>query len=73
MGLINAKNPVPEHQRFYQNAYRAHTRLWKIPRLDDSLRRPPLGLLRWQVTIPLAGFYGATRKVLGYKTYFGKE
>ena len=28
--LVNAKNKVPEHQRVYQAAYRAHTRIWKI-------------------------------------------
>lgn len=29
-GLVNAKNRVPEKQRFYQQAYKNHTRLWKI-------------------------------------------
>ena len=28
--LVNAPNKVPEHQRAYQAAYRAHTRIWKI-------------------------------------------
>jgi hypothetical protein len=32
--LINAKNPVPERQRAYQAAYKAHTRLWKIVRTN---------------------------------------
>lgn len=29
-GFINAPNKVPEHQRAYQAAYRAHTRIWRI-------------------------------------------
>lgn len=32
--LIDAKNKVPEHQRFYQQAYKAHTRVWMIVRTD---------------------------------------
>lgn len=34
--LVNAKNRVPELQRFYQQAYKAHTRLWKIVRAKRS-------------------------------------
>ncbi|KAH7309443.1 hypothetical protein B0I35DRAFT_439977 [Stachybotrys elegans] len=30
MGLVDAKNKVPEYQRFYQQAYKAHTRVWQI-------------------------------------------
>jgi len=30
LSLVNAPNKVPEHQRVYQAAYRAHTRIWKI-------------------------------------------
>ncbi|KAK2602607.1 hypothetical protein N8I77_009125 [Diaporthe amygdali] len=29
-GFVNAPNKVPEHQRAYQAAYRAHTRVWRI-------------------------------------------
>jgi len=28
--MVNARNKVPEHQRFYQNAYANHQRLWRI-------------------------------------------
>lgn len=28
--LVDARNKVPEHQRFYQAAYKNHQRLWKI-------------------------------------------
>lgn len=28
--MIDAKNKVPQHQRNYQAAYKAHTRLWQI-------------------------------------------
>jgi cytochrome c oxidase subunit VIIa len=28
--MINARNKVPEHQKFYQTAYANHQRLWKI-------------------------------------------
>ena len=28
--LVDAKNKVPEYQRYYQAAYKAHTRLWQI-------------------------------------------
>ncbi|KAH6889997.1 hypothetical protein B0T10DRAFT_606434 [Thelonectria olida] len=70
MALINAKNTVPENQRFYQAAYRAHTRVWRInPR--SRLLLTPYVILLWGTFS--AGLYGAGRKVLGYKTYFGKE
>lgn len=29
-GFVNAANKVPEHQRTYQAAYKAHTRIWRI-------------------------------------------
>lgn len=35
-GFVNAQNKVPEHQRTYQAAYRAHTRIWRIVRLPDG-------------------------------------
>jgi hypothetical protein len=28
--LMDTPNKVPEHQRFYQQAFRQHTRLWQI-------------------------------------------
>ncbi|PNY28020.1 Uncharacterized protein TCAP_02047 [Tolypocladium capitatum] len=69
MGMVDAKNKVPEHQRFYQQAYKAHTRLWKIGSRS-----------RWYMTpylIVLWGGFGATmyaagRKVTGHNTWFGK-
>ncbi|KAF7547719.1 hypothetical protein G7046_g8923 [Stylonectria norvegica] len=70
MGLVDAKNPVPQNQRFYQQAYKAHTRVWLInPRS------------RWYMTpylFVLWGTFGATiycagRKVLGHNTWFGKD
>jgi hypothetical protein len=30
--IVNAPNKVPQHQKFYQQAYAQHTRLWKIVR-----------------------------------------
>lgn len=30
--IVDAKNKVPQNQRFYQKAYAAHTRLWMIVR-----------------------------------------
>lgn len=30
--IVDAKNNVPQNQRFYQKAYAAHTRLWMIVR-----------------------------------------
>jgi hypothetical protein len=30
--LIDAPNKVPQHQKFYQQSYAQHTRLWKIVR-----------------------------------------
>lgn len=70
MGLVDAKNPVPQHQRFYQSAYKAHTRLWLINPRSRFLMTPYLIIL-WGSAA--AGLYGAGRKILGYKTYFGSE
>ncbi|PNP84804.1 hypothetical protein FNYG_01898 [Fusarium nygamai] len=66
--FVNAKNPVPQYQRFYQNAYKNHTRLWKIGPRSRILMTPYLILL-WGTLG--ASFYGAGRKVLGYNSYFG--
>ncbi|KAG5934159.1 hypothetical protein E4U59_006400 [Claviceps monticola] len=43
MGLIDAKNKVPEQQRYYQQAYKAHTRIWMIPVVHDTLPCYALG------------------------------
>ncbi|KAJ4129961.1 hypothetical protein ACLX1H_005653 [Fusarium chlamydosporum] len=68
MPLVNAKNPVPQNQRYYQNAYKNHTRLWKIGPRSRVMMTPYLILL-WGTLG--ASFYGAGRKVLGYNSYFG--
>jgi hypothetical protein len=68
MPLVDAKNPVPQYQRYYQNAYKNHTRLWKIGPRSRMLMTPYLILL-WGTLG--ASFYGAGRKVLGYNSYFG--
>ncbi|UZP34530.1 hypothetical protein NXS19_002346 [Fusarium pseudograminearum] len=68
MPLVDAKNPVPHYQRFYQNAYKNHTRLWKIGPRSRMLMTPYLILLWGSLG---ASFYGAGRKVLGYNSYFG--
>ncbi|KAF3055992.1 hypothetical protein GL218_07266 [Daldinia childiae] len=68
--LVNAPNKVPQHQRFYQQAYNQHTRVWKInPRSNYLL--VPYQVLLW-------GSFGASmymmgRKILGYNTWFGKN
>ncbi|UKZ58001.1 hypothetical protein TrVGV298_011862 [Trichoderma virens] len=69
MGMIDAKNRVTEHQRFYQAAYKAHTRLWKINPRSNWYMAPYLVAL-W------GGFgatlYAASRKVAGHNTWFSK-
>ncbi|KAM5366510.1 hypothetical protein ACJZ2D_010478 [Fusarium nematophilum] len=68
MGMVNAKNPVPQHQRFYQAAYKNHVRLWTIGPRSRVLLTPYLVLLWGTFGVTL---YGAGRKVLGYNSYFG--
>ncbi|KAK1760935.1 hypothetical protein QBC47DRAFT_368645 [Echria macrotheca] len=70
MGLVNAPNKVPEHQRVYQAAYRAHTRIWKISPRSNVLMTPYL-ILMWGTFG--ASMYGMGRKVLGYNSFFGKN
>jgi hypothetical protein len=70
MGLVNAKNKVPEHQRVYQAAYRNHTRLWKISPRSNIMLTPYL-VLMWGTFG--ACMYGMGRKVLGYNTWFSKD
>ncbi|CCC10689.1 unnamed protein product [Sordaria macrospora k-hell] len=69
-GLVNAKNRVPEKQRFYQQAYKNHTRLWKIG--------PRSGIIMTSFNIAMWGTFGASmyamsRKVLGYNTWFSED
>ncbi|KAI1079278.1 hypothetical protein F5B20DRAFT_544261 [Whalleya microplaca] len=70
MGMVNAPNRVPQHQRFYQQAYKEHTRLWKIGPRSNYYMIP--------YNILLYGTFGATlymmgRKVMGHNTWFGKD
>ncbi|KAK3325298.1 hypothetical protein B0H66DRAFT_599466 [Apodospora peruviana] len=69
-GLVNRANKVPELQRVYQQAYRSHTRIWKInPRSNVMLA--PFYVLIWGTFA--ANMYMASRKVLGYNTWFSKD
>ncbi|KAH0441620.1 hypothetical protein CcaCcLH18_01880 [Colletotrichum camelliae] len=68
--LVNAKNKVPELQKFYQTAYKEHNRIWKInPR--SRVYMIPYTVALWG-TVGLT-LYGGVRKVLGYNSYFGKN
>ncbi|KXH47019.1 hypothetical protein CSIM01_09348 [Colletotrichum simmondsii] len=88
MGIVDAKNKVPDLQKFYQAAYKDHTRVWKINPRSRWYMIPYVTLLwgslggmfvtcselHWDdYSHPAASFYGMGRKVLGYNTYFGKE
>ncbi|KAL1878073.1 hypothetical protein VTK73DRAFT_8124 [Phialemonium thermophilum] len=69
MGIINAPNRVPEHQRFYQAAYRSHQRIWRINPRSKFLTTPVMiGI--WGTTA--FTLYGLGRKVLGYNSFFGE-
>ncbi|KAK1829698.1 hypothetical protein QBC39DRAFT_356246 [Podospora conica] len=70
MALVNAPNKVPEHQRVYQAAYRAHTRIWKISPRSNIMYTPYL-IVMWGTFG--ASMYAMGRKVLGYNTWFGKN
>jgi len=70
MGLVNHHNKVPELQRKYQAAYRAHTRVWRISPRSSFLYTPFLAVM-WGTTA--FSMYAMTRKVCGYNTWFGKD
>ncbi|KAI3536549.1 hypothetical protein CPAR01_11720 [Colletotrichum paranaense] len=70
MGIVDAKNKVPDLQKFYQAAYKDHTRVWKINPRSRWYMIPYVTLLWGSLGV---SFYGMGRKVLGYNTYFGKE
>ncbi|CAG9993779.1 unnamed protein product [Clonostachys byssicola] len=70
MALVNAKNSVPQNQRLYQNAYRAHTRLWQIGHRSRWMIAPYTVLL-WGTLG--ASLYAGGRKVAGYNTWFGSN
>ncbi|KAI0909455.1 hypothetical protein F4823DRAFT_428078 [Ustulina deusta] len=69
MGLVDAPNKVPQYQRFYQQAYKQHTRLWQINPRSPKLMVPYTVLL-WGTLG--ASLYMMGRKVFGYNTWFGK-
>jgi hypothetical protein len=70
MGFVDAKNKVPEYQRYYQQAYKNHTRVWNIhPR--SRMLMVPYQILLWGTFG--ATMYSAGRKILGYNTWFGKN
>ncbi|KAL2263009.1 hypothetical protein VTK26DRAFT_8601 [Humicola hyalothermophila] len=67
MGFVDAKNKVPEYQRMYQQAYKNHTRLWKIgPR--SSLLLTPYHILLWGTSA--ATLYAMGRRIWGKNTWF---
>ncbi|KAI0003622.1 hypothetical protein F4779DRAFT_621721 [Xylariaceae sp. FL0662B] len=68
--LMNAPNKVPQHQRFYQNAYKQHTRLWRInPRSNMLLI--PYNIMLWSCVS--ATLWGLGRKTLGYNSFWGPK
>ncbi|KAK7709258.1 hypothetical protein SLS63_013263 [Diaporthe eres] len=69
-GFVNAQNKVPEHQRTYQAAYRAHTRIWRInPR--STVLYVPFVWIMWGTTGAM--MYAMGRKVMGHNSWFGKN
>ncbi|KAH8652473.1 hypothetical protein BX600DRAFT_472640 [Xylariales sp. PMI_506] len=70
MGLVNAQNKVPQYQKFYQQAYNQHTRLWMIGQRSSYLFLP-YKVLMWGTLG--ASMYMMGRKILGYNSAFGKE
>ncbi|KAG6124705.1 hypothetical protein E4U38_008271 [Claviceps purpurea] len=68
--LIDAKNKVPEQQRYYQQAYKAHTRIWMIGSRSRWYMTPYLVMLWGGFG---AALYAAGRKVTGHNTWFGKN
>ncbi|KAH6626853.1 hypothetical protein B0J18DRAFT_425839 [Chaetomium sp. MPI-SDFR-AT-0129] len=67
MGLVNRPNKVPQFQRQYQAAYRAHTRLWMINPRSKYLWYP-YQLILWGGFA--ASMYGMGRKIYGKNTWF---
>jgi hypothetical protein len=71
--MIDAKNKVPYYQRFYQQAYKAHTRLWMIVRptaypwpaerrLANNTTGPPQPLVHGALPCPALGIF---RRLVG--------
>ncbi|KAI0201000.1 hypothetical protein F4808DRAFT_426181 [Astrocystis sublimbata] len=68
MAMLDAPNKVPQHQRFYQQAYKQHTRLWQInPRSPKILI--PYQIMLWGSLG--ASLYMMGRKIAGYNSAFG--
>ncbi|KAI0016716.1 hypothetical protein F4780DRAFT_782952 [Xylariomycetidae sp. FL0641] len=68
--LVNAPNKVPKYQKEYQQAYKQHTRLWRIHPRSPYLLVP--------YNIALWGCFGTTlwmlgRKAMGHNTMWGKD
>ncbi|EMR67431.1 hypothetical protein MGN70_004311 [Eutypa lata] len=70
MALVNAPNKVPEHQRFYQQQYKQHVRLWKINPRTPAIYIPYQIILWGGVA---SSVYMMGRKAAGYNTWFGKN
>ncbi|KJZ75675.1 hypothetical protein HIM_04832 [Hirsutella minnesotensis 3608] len=68
--LVDAKNKVPEHQRYYQQAYKAHTRLWMIGSRSRWYMTPYLVILWGGFG---AAMYSIGRKVTGHNSWVGKD
>ncbi|KAI1164354.1 hypothetical protein F5B18DRAFT_616085 [Nemania serpens] len=70
MGFYDAPNKVTQHQRFYQQAYKQHTRIWQInPRSNKIMI--PYQILVWGTFASCLYMMG--RKVAGHNTWFGKD
>ncbi|KAI2608502.1 uncharacterized protein GGS25DRAFT_490558 [Hypoxylon fragiforme] len=70
MGMVDAPNRVPGQQKFYQQAYKQHTRVWNI-----NTRSPKL-LIPYYILYGVTGIscmYMMGRKIAGYNTWFGKN
>ncbi|ETS80093.1 hypothetical protein PFICI_07622 [Pestalotiopsis fici W106-1] len=70
MGLVDAPNKVPQHQKSYQAAYAQHTRLWQIGSRSSYLLLPYKVLVWGSLS---ASLYMMGRKIAGYNTWFGKD
>ncbi|KAJ2895203.1 bacteriophage N adsorption protein A c-term domain-containing protein [Zalerion maritima] len=69
MGIVDAPNPTPARQRYFQEKYRQHVRLHHIGYRAKYL------LPVYYVTLFGTGgaaLYCMGRMVLGHKTWFGK-
>lgn len=70
MAFVNRPNNVPQLQRMYQAAYRAHTRVWKINPRSNWYMTPYL-ILMWGTFG--ASLYAMGRKATGHNTWFSSN